>query len=90
MGPHRLTLFVAGSEAVRGPLSGRVQQACRELGGVQIELELVDALAEPDRARAAGVHMTPTLMAGDGPTARRVFGDLTDVREALWALGVEA
>ncbi|HVS17025.1 MAG TPA: circadian clock KaiB family protein [Planctomycetota bacterium] len=90
MGPHRLTLFVAGAEALRGPLIGRVQRACRELGEGRVELELVDALAEPERARAAGVRLTPTLLAGEGPLARRVFGDLTDVREALWAVGAGA
>jgi len=90
MGPQRLTLFVAGADALRGPLCGRVVGACQELGGERVELELVDVLAAPERAQAAGVRLTPTLLAGEGAGARRVFGDLTDVREALWAVGVEA
>ena len=90
MGPHRLTLFVAGADALRGPLCGRVQRACSELGEGRVELELVDVLAEPERALEAGVRLTPTLLAGEGGAARRVFGDLTDVREALWAVGVGA
>lgn len=90
MGPHRLTLFVAGPEAQRGPLSGRVTRACEELGPERVRLEIVDVLAEPARARAEGVRLTPTLQAGAAGDGQRVFGDLTDVREALWMLGVGA
>jgi hypothetical protein len=90
MGPQRLTLFVAGPEARRGALCGRVERACEELGPERVRLEIVDVRALPARAGAEGVRLTPTLQAGEPEEGRRVFGDLTDVREALWMLGVGA
>lgn len=90
MGPQRLTLFVAGPEAQRGPLCGRVQRACEDLGPERVRLEIVDVRAQPERARDEGVRLTPTLQAGEAGEERRVFGDLTDVSEALWMLGVGA
>jgi hypothetical protein len=90
MGFQRLTLFVADAAARRGPLCARVERACEELGPESVRLEIVDVGAHPERARGEGVHLTPTLQAGAPGEDRRVFGDLTDVREALWMLGVGA
>lgn len=88
MGCQRLTLYVAGPQARRGPLCGRVERACEELGTENVRLEIVDVHDQPERARNEGVHLIPTLQAGAPGEDRRVFGDLTDVREALWMLGV--
>ena len=90
MGPQRLTLFVAGPAALRGPLCGRVERACEELGAERVRLEIVDVRSHPERARDEGVRLTPTLQAGEAREGRRVFGDLADAREALWILGVGA
>jgi hypothetical protein len=88
MGPTHLTLYVAGTQARTQQVLGRVRRTCEELGSERVLLEIVDVLADPLRAGVDGVHVTPTLLAGTVREGVRVFGDLTDVREALWTMGV--
>lgn len=90
MTPQRLTLFVSGPDARGGVLCHRLTRACEELGPAHVQLEIVDVRNDPERARAEGVLLAPTLQAGQARDGRRVFGDLLDVREAMWLLGVRA
>ena len=90
MQPKQLTLYVSTPNARSEPLLGRVRRVCEELGPEQVSLEVVDVVADPERARTDGVRVTPTLLAGTPHEGARAFGDLADVREALWGLGVGA
>ena len=87
---ERLTLFVSGPDARGGMLRSRLTRVCEELGAARVLLEIVDVHKDPGRARDEGVWLAPTLQAGTARDGRRVFGDLLDVREALWMLGVGA
>lgn len=88
MDPVRLTLYVAGD-------SVRSQQAIANLrrivqAGVQGEAEfsVVDVLRDPERAEAARILTTPTVVREAPAPARRVTGDLSDLRTVVAALGL--
>ena len=79
MGAPRLTLYLAGEAARTSPAVERLRQAARERLGQAAELEVVDVLEDPDRARADGVLLVPTLVLGEA----RAFGDLDRKLEGL-------
>lgn len=88
MAPVRLTLYVAGD-------SLRSEQAIANLrrivaAGVEGEAEVsvVDVLQHPDRAEAARILTTPTVVREAPAPARRVTGDLSDLRTVVAALGL--
>lgn len=75
-----LRLYVAGNEpssvAARRSLDSLLQnpEFIGRVGGV-----IVDVLAEPQRARAAGLTSTPTLLVRRGMRVVRFIGDLSSV-----------
>ncbi len=88
MDPVRLTLYVAGD-------SVRSQQAIANLrrivgAGVEggAEVSVVDVLLDPERAEAARILTTPTVVREAPAPARRVTGDLSDLRTVVAALGL--
>jgi circadian clock protein KaiB len=53
------------------------------------EIETVDVFREPERARADGIRMTPTLIkVSPGPSCR-IIGSLSQTQNVLVALGME-
>ncbi|HEX7239093.1 MAG TPA: circadian clock KaiB family protein [Longimicrobiaceae bacterium] len=88
MDPVRLTLYVAGD-------SLRSEQAIANLrrivaAGVEGEarVSVVDVLQHPERAEAARILTTPTVVREAPAPARRVTGDLSDLRTVVAALGL--
>ena len=88
MDPVRLTLYVAGD-------SLRSEQAIANLrrivaAGVEgrAEVSVVDVLQHPERAEAARILTTPTVVREAPAPARRVTGDLSDLRTVVAALGL--
>lgn len=88
MAPVRLTLYVAGD-------SLRSEQAIANLrrivaAGVEGEAQVsvVDVLQHPERAEAARILTTPTVVREAPAPARRVTGDLSDLRTVVAALGL--
>ena len=82
------TLYVAGD-------SPRSLQAIRNLRGLGdnrlgggYDLAVVDVLANPERAEAARILTTPTLVKDTPLPARRVTGDLSNHDQVLVALGL--
>jgi circadian clock protein KaiB len=53
------------------------------------EIEVVDVFREPERARADGIRMTPTLIKLSPAPACRMVGSLSETRTVLVALGME-
>jgi circadian clock protein KaiB len=53
------------------------------------EIEVVDVFSEPERARADGIRMTPTLIKLSPAPSCRVVGTLNQSRNVLLALGME-
>ncbi|MBB4639304.1 circadian clock KaiB family protein [Longimicrobium terrae] len=84
----RLVLYVAGDTP--RTRSARDTLAWMQGGGVRepVEAEIVDVLDQPDRADAARVLLTPTLVREHPLPARRVVGDLGAGRRVAEALGL--
>ena len=83
MGAPRLTLYLAGDTLRGSPAVESLRRAARERLGPGAVLEVVDVLAEPERARADGVSLAPTLILGDPHAGPRAFGDLLTHVEGL-------
>lgn len=86
MAALRLRLYIAGN----APNSVRAVTNLRAICGAHFtgkhELEIVDMLAWPLRALADRIIVTPTLLKLSKP-AGRLIGDLSDVKQVLFALG---
>ena len=79
------TLYVAGSSARSRAAEENLRRLCdaRLRGAWQVTV--VDVTRDGDRAEAARVLTTPTLVKETPAPARRVTGDLADL-DRLWAL----
>lgn len=53
------------------------------------EIEVVDVFREPERARAEGIRMTPTLIKVSPAPTCRIVGSLSQTKDVLVALGME-
>lgn len=84
----RLVLYVAGDTP--RSRSARDTLAWMQGGGVRepVDAEIVDVLDHPERADAARVLLTPTLVREHPLPARRVVGDLGAGRRVAEALGL--
>jgi circadian clock protein KaiB len=79
----RLTLYLAGEASRTSAAVESLRRAARERLGPSAELEVVDVLADPERARADGVLLVPTLILGDPGHGARAFGDLSGPVDGL-------
>lgn len=52
------------------------------------EIEVVDVFRHPDRAKADGVRMAPTLLKIDPAPEQRIIGTLSDTLQVLRVLGL--
>lgn len=85
-----LCLYVAGGAPRSAAARRNAQLLCdRHLAG-RYRLEVIDLLADPDRARDDQVLAVPTLVRRYPGPARRVVGDLSDPSHALAALDLPA
>src|SRR5690242_6746355 len=82
-----LRLYVAGeTPGARRALDGR-QRLIEAMAG-QIDIEIVDILADHSAAEAAGILATPTLSDESTRPPRRLIGDLGDVDQVLGFFGL--
>lgn len=61
-----------------------------ELDPSSYTLEIVDCIAEPHRALAEGVLVTPTLVKSQPEPMQTIIGSLSDKRAVVTALGLES
>ena len=81
-----LRLFVAGDEPNSMAAKASLDKICANYPPQDCEVEIVDILQDPRRAREENVLITPALVI-QGPRRRVVlFGNLADPREVLAAL----
>ena len=82
------TLYVAGQT----PRSVQAQANLNRLGqerlGGAYDLTVIDVASDPDRAEAARILTTPTLVKEAPGQPRRVTGDLSDAERVFLALGL--
>jgi circadian clock protein KaiB len=82
--PHgrvALRLFVAGSTVSAEKAKAALQVVCEELRAaspnVDVDLQTIDVLSDPDTALMDQVFATPTVIRVSPGPARRLFGDLS-------------
>lgn len=84
-----LRLYISGNSAI----SRRAEQNLRHLQNLIApqgwEAEVVDVLAQPERAEQARILATPTLSYEHPVRPRRIIGDLSDAKKVLDFLGIE-
>lgn len=80
--PLALRLYVAG-QTVSALRALESRRKLLEATTDQLTIEIVDILAKPDEAEAAGIMATPTLSDETRNPARRLIGDLGDTTQVL-------
>jgi circadian clock protein KaiB len=81
-----LRLYITGETpgALRALESRR--QLLKALGGT-VEIEIIDIVASPAKAEAAGILATPTLSDDYSKPPRRMIGDFGDIDRVLQFFG---
>ena len=88
--PHRalsLRLYVAGESQTSVVAIANLTTACREHLEEMPAIEIVDILADPIRAFADGVFVTPLLVRLSPTPVVRIVGDLSERSALRIALG---
>lgn len=83
-----LRLYVAGTSASARRAEKQLADL-RAQTGSDLEIEVIDVLANPDLAEKAGILATPTLAFEHPERTRRIVGDLGNARKVLEFLGIE-
>ncbi|MFW6119131.1 MAG: circadian clock KaiB family protein [Planctomycetota bacterium] len=83
---YRLTLYVAGGSRATYATQN-IRRFFEEVVQTPYELDIVDVLREPEKAEAAHVLATPTLVMKEPLPARRIVGDFSDPARLRVALG---
>jgi circadian clock protein KaiB len=63
---------------------------CKAHLGDHYSIEVIDVFANPQRALANGIRMTPTLVKVSPPPTRTIVGTLSQTERVLVALGIRA
>jgi circadian clock protein KaiB len=86
----RLRLYIAGVAPNSQRAVANAKAACADHFAAAHELEVVDVMAEPERAVRDRVVVTPTLIKLFPGPEQRAIGDLSDLPLLLSVLGVPA
>lgn len=79
---RRLKLYVAGQSA-GGQRAFIGRKRLIEVMHGEVEIEVVDILANPEEAERAGILATPTLADESCNPPRRLIGDISDPAQVL-------
>jgi circadian clock protein KaiB len=85
----RFRLYIASEAQNSAHALANLTTICKAHFADRHELEIVDVFREPQRARADGIRMTPTLVKFEPPPVQRIIGTLSDTERVLRALGLE-
>ena len=85
-----LRLYNADRSAEMLAMADRIKDAVVSASAGECRVEVVDVLADPERAAQEGVFLTPTLVRELPEPVRRVIGDLSEPGKTLALLGVLA
>lgn len=83
------SLYVAGDTPRSRLAAANLRRIGEEVLGGECDITTVDVLEEPERAEAARILTTPTLIKERPGPARRVTGDLSDPASVVLALALE-
>lgn len=89
MNKTQLKLFVTGQTPRSTYAIANLNRICQEVLLDECDMSIIDVLEQPDLAEEEKVLATPTLIKIAPPPARRVIGDLSDLRKVRWGLGLD-
>ena len=82
------TLYVAGQSPRSAQAVANLERLGAERLGGEYDLTVIDVADQPDRAEAARILTTPTVVKEAPGQPRRVTGDLSDAQRVFAALGL--
>ena len=85
-GMYHLRLYVAGQSPKSVRAVENLRRVCEEHLHGRYEIELVDLVEEPQRARGDEIIAVPTLIRKLPEPVRRIIGDLSDTEKVLVGL----
>ncbi len=84
----RFRLYVAGEAPNSAQARANLFALCEAHLPGRHDIDVVDVFAEPERALADGIFMTPTLLKLSPSPSRRIVGTLHQTQPVLRALGL--
>lgn len=87
-GTHKFRLYIAGNAGNSALAIQNLDALCRTNLPDRYEIEHVDVFAEPERALADTIVMTPTLIKLSPKPTCRIVGTLSETQGVLSALGL--
>lgn len=81
-----LRLYVSGSTAKSVRAIKNIKQVCEQHLTNQYDLEVIDIYQQPSLARSEQIVAVPTLIIRMPLPLRRLIGDLSNLRQALFGL----
>jgi circadian clock protein KaiB len=85
----QLRLYVAGQSPKSLHAFANLRSLCEEHLAGRYEIEVVDLVDDPSRARTDGILAIPTLVRRLPEPLRKVIGDLSNTRRVLVSLRLE-
>lgn len=89
MEKYLLRLFVTGPTARSQRAIANLKRICDEQLAGKYDLEVIDILANPNRAEESHILATPTVIKELPPPVRRIIGDLSDTEKVLVGLDLQ-
>jgi circadian clock protein KaiB len=81
-----LRLYVAGQSPKSLQAFANLERLCAEHLGTRYEIEVVDLVEHPERARSDDIVAIPTLVRRLPAPLRKIIGDLSDTERVLVGL----
>ena len=88
-GQYHLRLYVAGQSPKSVRAVENLRHVCEEYLPGRYTIELVDLVANPERARSDEIIAVPTLIRKLPEPIRRIIGDLSDTDKVLIGLQLD-
>jgi circadian clock protein KaiB len=87
-GRWTMRLYVAGHSAHSAAAIANLRRICDDHMPGSYEIEIIDLMREPERARADQILAIPTLVRKLPEPARRIIGDLSSTERVLIGLNL--
>jgi circadian clock protein KaiB len=84
----KFQLYSAGETAKSRRAVANLRSICDQYLPCGYSIEVVDLLADPERARTEAIIAVPTVIRKSPPPERRVIGDLSRTEEVLKGLDI--
>jgi circadian clock protein KaiB len=90
MAKYHFKLYIVGQTLRSRNAIANIQHICRHQLEGDYHLAIIDILEQPQMAEENKILATPTLVKEQPPPMRRIIGDLSEAKEVLIGLGLQA